>query len=640
MATHTTSAIRGLGAGLGAVLVSASIAVAQIPPGGLPARVTVVSPPVSEAMFSSVDHGKTAKPSDDRYARTSWRVIEETGNCCENYVTINAQGQLFDFGGTYIYVSNDRGLTWLRVEPLTPLVNGEGAIVAAPGGDILGIGWDPYSGDHLQAFKYEGTTGQWLFSEMPLHQPFYDREWIAVVPGPITIGGQTHEYVAFVKGATPWKEVWFYSTDGINYVDVTSKAAEQTLTGAAASGALPTGTGAINDWAQANSNGAMYNLGGGDLLAEGDLLTTWSLFDGQTFSWSAYADPAIGPVGRYQVDSAGRIHNVVPSTNGNSFDYRMSANGGLSWQSTTVELPRYHSFEEWDFRANLAAGVAAVAVHAQDRLDGNDQDLAYKFDISGTAPRLVRSYTLGLGDVNSEAGVGNDVRMDFETIGIFPDGRIVLSFIDSTTTRPGRTGGDSIAPALAIELSTEVGRKIPVTQTTTAQLGTPYATFTFDAGDEGWTTGGTGTWVRQSPGAAADGSDDPAGSAWTVPAQAYINMMNASVTSPAVATDAGPAVVQFQFKMDIEPGFDFLLAEWSADGANWLPLGDFTGQNAGYPGWQTVTAGIESPGGDIFVRFRLESDQLCSGLETVWCGVPYQGVAVDNVIIGRQASSR
>jgi hypothetical protein len=97
---------------------------------------------------------------------------------------------------------------------------------------VLGVQWDPYSGDHLQVYKYEADTGQWLYNEMPVHQPFYDREWIGVVPGPVAVNGQTHEYVSFIKGGYPTKEAWYYSTDGFNYHTVTSKLAEQMLGGA------------------------------------------------------------------------------------------------------------------------------------------------------------------------------------------------------------------------------------------------------------------------------------------------------------------------------------------------------------------------------------------------------------------------
>ena len=56
-------------------------------------------------------------------------------------------------------------------------------------------------------------------------------------------------------------------------------------------------------------------------------------------------------------------------------------------------------------------------------------------------------------DAGSTAGVGNDVRMDFQTVTIFADGRVALSFLDSTTHYPSpTTGAEQPRPALAIEL--------------------------------------------------------------------------------------------------------------------------------------------------------------------------------------------
>jgi hypothetical protein len=133
---------------LGALLtpIWASTASAVVP---IPAQVVDFDPPVSRAVYPAIDYGRRATPGDDRVMRTRWRVIEETGNCCETYVTTTSDGRLLDFGGRYIHYTDDRGLTWHRVQPLAPLLNSEGAIVAAPGGDMLGVEWDPYSGDHL-----------------------------------------------------------------------------------------------------------------------------------------------------------------------------------------------------------------------------------------------------------------------------------------------------------------------------------------------------------------------------------------------------------------------------------------------------------------------------------------------------------
>jgi hypothetical protein len=97
-----------------------------------------------------------------------------------------------------------------------------------------------------------------------------------------------------------------------------------------------------------------------------------------------------------------------------------------------------------------------VLIHAQDNASETDFDIVYKIAIGrrDATPKLMRSYRVGLGDLNATSGVGNDVRMDFQTVTIFSDGRLAVSFLDSTTENSGP------APALAIELNTKVGRRI------------------------------------------------------------------------------------------------------------------------------------------------------------------------------------
>jgi hypothetical protein len=605
----------------------------------IPAKVTVVSPPISEASYGGVDYGKRASTKDDRALSARWRVVEETGNCCETYVTTTPGGRLLDFGGRYVYFSDDRGLTWRRVEPLVPLLNGEGAIVAAPGGDVLGVEWDPYSGDHLQFYKFEGDTQQWSYTEMPVHEPFYDREWIGVLPGPVTIDGRTHEYVSFVKGGVP-KEIWFYSTDGVNYTAVTSKDVGRLLSGQTIQGPLPTAADPDNDWVQPNTNSGMTQLGAGELLASPDFLGGWSLLDGDTFTWSDYTLPdGSEPEGLFQLDSSGRLHDVVPTSDRSAFEYRTSDDGGATWKSLTVQLPRHHSINEIDFRANAAAGVGAVAMRAHDALSGTDQDLVYKFDITGVGPRLTRLYEVGLGDMGAVAGVGNAVRFDFESVTIFPDGRVAVSFLDSTTTMHHPIHGtEGPAPAMAIELSTTLGARIPPPAPEVPPvLGTPYASFSFDQGPEGWTTGGVPSWLRTAPGTKT-GPDDPSSASFGIegPGQ-YVDNMDSTVASPPIATDAGPVVLEFWLKGDIEDGFDFVRVEWSADGSNWVPISQFTGVSDGYPSWQRFTFGFDSPGGNVQVRFRFTSDLLCSGTDPA-CGRLYPGARVDEVVVGRQAA--
>jgi hypothetical protein len=155
------------------------------------------------------------------------------------------------------------------------------------------------------------------------------------------------------------------------------------------------------------------------------------------------------------VDSAGRLHNVV--SKGDRFVYRWSSDNGASWRATTVQLLPNTSIKQIDFRASRDAGVAAVAVHAHDTTTGFDHDLVYKLGIKQAEPKLLRRYEIGLADVDSTAGVNNDIRFDFETVTIFGDGKVAVSFFDSTTGAPSpTTGAYSPRPAIAVEGDTKI----------------------------------------------------------------------------------------------------------------------------------------------------------------------------------------
>jgi hypothetical protein len=401
----------------------------------------------TEGTFPMTDFGETKAKRDDRSGETAWTMFADTGNCCENYITSSSGGRLYDFGGSYINYTDDGGRSWKQVRPLTPLVNGEGAIAMAPGGDVVGVQWDPYSGDHLLAFKYEAAQDKWVYSEIPVHAPFYDREWIAAVPGPFTIDGETVPYISFIKGAWPSKEAWFYSTDGINYQRVSSKFLDMTLSNSqGGKSSVQTAAHPHNDWIQPNTNGGIFPLGNGSAIAAPDVPFSngdWAVLDPKTLRWEAFV-PRPQAQGRYQVDSSGTLHNLVGRDD--HFLYRVSRDGARSWDTVSVPLPTDHVIEEIDFRANLSVGIAAVAIHGHDSSNNNDKDMLFKLDITKPKPRLIGFYQVGLGDVNGSSGVGADVRFDFETVTILPDGRVAMSFYDTTTVV-----GGGVQPALALE---------------------------------------------------------------------------------------------------------------------------------------------------------------------------------------------
>jgi hypothetical protein len=418
---------------------------------GFEASVVRIKPQISMHSYPSKDLHGTARTSDDQPTSTTWRVIENTGNCCENFVTTTPEGRILDFGGSYINFSDDKGKTWRSVRPMEPLVNGEGAIALAPGGDIVGVEWDPYSGDHLMSFKYEAKDDKWYYNEIPVHTPFFDREWIAAVPGPFTVGPITTPYVTFVRGAWPSKELWFVSLDGLNYSQVSSKFVETAVNDPIKK--MPSFVNRLSDWTQVNTETGITPIGKGAALAAPDFPFGgdggWTLL-GKDLRWHPFTFGKVVPKGRYHLDSRGRLHNVIGE--GSAFTYRISADNGKTWKSVNVAPPKDHAIENIDFRANAAAGVAAVGIHSHDRETNRDRDILYKINIRRNTPKLMRYYQIGKADVNGSSGVGAEVRFDFETVTIFPDGRVAISFYDSTTMgKSATTGADQLRPALAIE---------------------------------------------------------------------------------------------------------------------------------------------------------------------------------------------
>jgi hypothetical protein len=400
----------------------------------------------------SPDYETRTYPFTDATGATgtgAWRVVRGLGNCCETYLGTDGKGRLYDFGGNYVNFSDDRGESWQEVRPPETFIGGEGAIVMGPAGDVYGVGWDPYTGDTLISFRYSPATGKWQTMRMPLHSPFYDREWISYVPGPFEIDGDTFPFLIFVKGGYPSKEEWLYSTDGLTYLAVSAKALGSLLGGSAEAPVTVEASPAL-DVVQANRGMGLTPLGGGTAIAQPDsfLAGDFHLLRPDV-TWQDFTFPD-GIAGQIHTDSKGRIHNVVaddePDTGetGRSFEYRLSEDGGKTFRSTKVKLPAGRTIVDYDFRASGALGLAVLAIRYVQE-DGVEGDLLYKLDVRGGQPALLRTYTVGLGDVvTGESVSSTDPRFDFESVVLFPDGRVAVSFMDS------ETGGQ---PAIAIEQS-------------------------------------------------------------------------------------------------------------------------------------------------------------------------------------------
>lgn len=410
---------------------------------GIEAAVIDVDVPVEERSYD------TFAPDGTPTGTTQWRVASDTGNCCENYLSTTPDGRILDFGGTYPYLSDDAGQTWQRVEPVTPLVQGEGTISPAPNGDIVGIGWDPYSGDHLQAFKYDAEADQWLTAEQPLHSPFFDREWVAVVPGPVLVDGEEVPYAVILRGGYPSKDLYYISGDGLTYTEVSNKQLDSDTLPPRTDVLAPTVT-AFEDYGQVALSANLTPLGEASIMTGPDLLTGVDACGndiyvaGQDLQWQCYQPTDTEAVLWRAVDSSGRLHAMTWSPGDGSLQYLTSPDGGTTVQASAVPLPE--GFQvlgsgQFDVKANAAAGIVALTAHAVDISDEQNapsQDFVFVYRLQGDEPpALERIHEVGLGDLPSGIGVASSSeRFDFSTLAILPDGRIAVSFLDSEHTNP------------------------------------------------------------------------------------------------------------------------------------------------------------------------------------------------------------
>ena len=405
---------------------------------GLPAQVVDFTPERTRTeSYKTVDF-----TGEEPVETTSpWRVVHGTGNAAELWLHSTPQGRLYDLGGRFLNYSDDSGVTWKSVRPVEPLVNGEGAVVMAPNGDIVGVTWDPYAGDRVWTFKYTAADKTWEYAPNPFHTPFWDRPGIDVIPGDFTTPtGEKVSYITLIKGFP--HELWAYSYDGLHYPFTVSKAVDGATT-TAISQWLDVKADASFDYIQPLPvlGGMVTPLGGGKGFAGSQM------FSGADMRFHRFSMPTGSvPSGITQTDSKGRLHNVARS--GSNASYRISTNGGRTWSEPLV-LP---GINPGDMKANAAAGVAAVS-----GVRGT-QDVLYKIDITSDEPKLIRHYTIGKGDDCRCSGIGfygvqGGHRYDFHSMAILPDGRLAISFMDSTTiTNFPTIGLPVVAPALAIEL--------------------------------------------------------------------------------------------------------------------------------------------------------------------------------------------
>lgn len=394
-------------------------------------------------------------PGWNRIATQEWRVVHGTGNCCENYLAATPSGRLLDFGGRSLRFSDDLGQTWRSVGQFTiPLgLTGEGAVIAAPNGDILGLGWAPFTGDRVWAHKYDASEDQWYFSPVQVRQPFYDRPYIYVVPGPFELpGGDTAPYLSLIEGKG-WMSASF---DGLTYVRPST--IHTPLPSVLDPGKIRTSADTMFDWIQPQQgigpeaaavttldHQLGYNAGeeidSPCASARGQVL-------GPDLVWRCLPDAPPGQT--VFAGSQGNLHSFsVDEDPPGDLVYRVSTDAGSSWAKETVALnASWDSIWAWDVKVNAASDVAAVALQIQHKDEtspvpfvetsaGREATIVYVFTGVTGSPALSEILKLGKGTGSQDA------RFDFPSLAILPQGRIATSFV----------GQGHETPAVAIQLS-------------------------------------------------------------------------------------------------------------------------------------------------------------------------------------------
>jgi hypothetical protein len=423
--------------GLLTAVGSAALAGPSLP--ALPGTPTPYPAPHTAATYKTFDN--TGKQT----GTAKWHWTPAGGNCCEVYITSDSKGQLLEYGGSLPLQSSDNGKTWKQIVFPTPLYNGEGAMVAGPNGDVFGIGWDPYTGDHLQGVRYTAATKTWETAEAPLKTPVFDRQWITYAKGPWNDNGKTVPYLTLVRGGTVTKAVELIATDGISYTTVSDPGLDVSrATTEPFFFKIPVVKNKDADFWQPNPGTFTLPLNAGGVILfanSGDDLggAAAARLNPTTLLWEPIR-LAFKPAGVVRQDSRGWL--TMTNRVGNEIEFSQSTDGGVTWKKTTLVLPNtvtkiQGSGNFVDVKVNGKLGQAVVATRANTQA-GTGQDIVWRIDVRKAAPKVTKVYAVGLGNAPSAiglvAGLAAD-RFDFPSVTILPNGRIAVAFQDAKTPR-------------------------------------------------------------------------------------------------------------------------------------------------------------------------------------------------------------
>ena len=390
----------------------------------------------------------------------AWAVFgnAEGGNCCEHYLAATKEGWILNFGGEYPTWSEDRGHTWKEYQPSVfsqlgcmepkPTVPGqeglgEGSIVQATNGDLISMGWFPYpstsGADQFYAFFYDADDEEWSWCFNRTPEPFYDRSWQVEVIGPINGGLYGNGPWASLVISNFWHQVQNIggqiSTDGLNYEyfgfpdrDEDLDIMEVDLN--------PSQLGPEWDFTKPHKEMRAFPVPSGGLYFPDYFIDGRDAFLDTSLNWwtGVNLNGTSMPSQYCAFDSSSALHCVIPGDA--SLTHMMSWDGGESWENQSYDLSSEAvGLEEWEFHSNGLHDLFVLNVRYQSSL-GPDVDLAWH--VRGFSDSMVpdsRTY-IGQGDLDSTSGAGNDIRFDFASMGILPDGGAFIAYQDSTDPDP------------------------------------------------------------------------------------------------------------------------------------------------------------------------------------------------------------
>ena len=397
---------------------------------------------------------------NETWGNSSWAVFgnEEGGNCCEHYLAGTKEGWIVNFGGEYPTWSEDRGHTWneyvpgifsqigcLEPKPTVPGQEGlgEGSIVQATNGDLISMGWFPYpstsGADQFYAFLYDADTQEWNWCFNRTPEPFYDRSWQVEVIGPINGGIYGNGEYASIVISNFWHQVQNIggqiSTDGLNYDyfsfpdrDASLDIIEVDLTAEM--------LGEEWDFTKPHKEMRAFPVPSGGLYFPNYFIDGRDAYVDTSLNWwsATTLNGSSLPSEYCAIDSSTALHCVLADDN--VIQHLLSWDGGETWGNNTYDLKNQTSgIEEWEFHSNGIHDLFVLNVRYQSS-EGPDIDIAWHVrDYSESLIPDVKTY-LGQGDLDSTSGAGADIRFDFASMGILPDGGSFIAYHDSTDPDP------------------------------------------------------------------------------------------------------------------------------------------------------------------------------------------------------------